>query len=85
MERPAWLDDEGKPKYKILCPVSYTQRLIRLSAGERKVAKNVDLTEDDKSVRSELSALEQQFDWPLHQMVGYMRRLDGACGKTLRG
>jgi hypothetical protein len=86
LERTAWLDEDGSPKYKTFCPVSYSQRFNRLTAGDRKVAKFAGGSSDEKlASTSELSALEQQFDWPLHQMVGYMRRLDGALGRTIRG
>ncbi len=85
MERPAWLDEDDNPKYKNFCPVSYTQRLNRLPAGDRRVAKIAGSSDERLAHTSELSALEQQFDWPLHQMVAYMRRLDGAYGKTIRG
>jgi hypothetical protein len=84
MHRSAWLDQDGNPKYKTLCPVSHNQRFNRLTPGERKVAK---VQGPAKEQAAEQSALEQQFDWPLHQMVGYMRRLDGALagGRTVRG
>ena len=84
MQRAAWLDQDGNPKYKTLCPVSYSQRFNRLTPAQRKVAK-VQGPADESA--AELSALEQQFDWPLHQMVGYMRRLDGALAgnRTMRG
>jgi hypothetical protein len=84
LERSAWLDEDGNPKYTTFCPVSYSQRFNRLSPGDRKVVK-LGTSDERFSNSSELSALEQQFDWPLHQMVGYMRRLDGALGKTIRG
>jgi hypothetical protein len=84
MERRDWLDDYGHPKYKTFCPVSYTQRLNRLPAGDRRVAKSAGSSDERLAHTSELSALEQQFDWPLHQMVAYMRRLDGALGRTIR-
>jgi hypothetical protein len=85
MERPAWLDEDGSPKYKTFCPVSYNQRLSRLPPGDRKIVKTQGTCDERLEHTSELSALEQQFDWPLHQMVGYMRRLDGALGRTVRG
>jgi hypothetical protein len=85
LERPAWLDEDGKPKYKTFCPVSSSQRFNRLTASDKKVARFAGSADERFANSSELSALEQQFDWPLHQMVGYMRRLDGALGKTIRG
>jgi hypothetical protein len=59
--------------------------LNRLPAGDRRVAKTAGSSNERLAHTSELSALEQQFDWPLHQMVAYMRRLDGALGRTIRG
>ena len=87
LERPAWLDEDGNPKYKTFCPVSHSQRFNRLTPSDKKVAKFASAGSSDERFAntSELSALEQQFDWPLHQMVGYMRRLDGALGRTIRG
>jgi hypothetical protein len=85
MERPAWLDAEGKPKYKIFCPVTLSERVKRLSSVERRAATVTVRSAEVKPDKSELrSALELQFDWALHQMVGYMRRLDGE-GKTKKG
>ena len=78
MERSAWLDQDGNPKYKIFCPVSMSDRVKRLTPVERRAAtatmRSAELTKADKSELR--SALELQFDWALHQMVGYMRRLD---------
>ena len=85
LERPAWLDEDGNPKYKTFCPVSSSQRFNRLTASDKKVARFAGSADERSANSSEKSALEQQFDWPLHQMVGYMRRLDGALGKTIRG
>jgi hypothetical protein len=77
MERKDWMQ-HGQPKYKIFCPVSSAERFKRCTATERRNFREA-LKEGDASRESmPLSALEQQYDWELHQMVGYMRRLDGS-------
>lgn len=77
MERKNWMQN-GRPKYKIFCPVSSAERLKRCTATQRRNSKEA-MKEGEASRESmPLSALEQQYDWELHQMVGYMRRLDGS-------
>jgi hypothetical protein len=76
MERRDWLDADGKCKFKLFCPVSATVVAKRVRATQRPNAgKAINDAE-------ELSALELQYDRELHEMVGYMRRLDGAFGLT---
>ena len=86
LNRADWLDEHGNPRFKTMCPVSQSERLKRLSAIERREAKPVvkEGEADGGAAASEgnqarpLSVLEQQYDWELHQMLAYMRRLDGA-------
>jgi hypothetical protein len=72
---------DGKPRFKVYCPVSVAERNKRLTAREKwRVRSSVsDMETDDDNVKISIrSALELQFDWCLHQMTGYMRCLDGA-------
>jgi hypothetical protein len=77
MERKDWMQ-HGQPKYKIFCPVSPAERLKRRPANERRNYKDAVKEGDAGRESMPLSALAQQYDWELHQMVGYMRRLDGS-------
>ncbi len=78
MERKDWLGTDGKPFYKIFCPVSAAEKSKRLSPIERKnVAKSKESEEGEGTETTPISALELRYDWQLHQMVGYMRRVDG--------
>ena len=76
MERGDWMDAEGKCKYRVFCPVAPTVAWKRLRPAERQSAEKA------KVEAEELSALELQYDRELHEMVGYMRRLDGEFGMT---
>ena len=80
MQRDDWLENE-KPFCKVLCPVSSAERQRRLTPAERRAHVVVD--GEDGSEAMAASALAIRYDWPLHQMVAYMRRLDGAT-KTIR-
>jgi hypothetical protein len=78
MHRAEWMAN-GKPKYTVFCPVTPAERLKRQSAPERRRSNSeaVDDAEAEVCKTTLRSALELQFDWELHQMVGYMRRIDG--------
>ena len=79
MERKDWLDTDGKPFCKTFCPVSAAERVKRLSPTERKnLSKSKASDEGEGTETTPKSALELRYDWQLHQMVGYMRRVDGA-------
>ena len=83
LERPDWMGSDGKPKFKVYCPVTAAERSKRLTASERRRSKSSEREIDEDTGKTSIrSALELQFDWPLHQMTGYMRRLDGAGGLT---
>ena len=76
MEREEWMVD-GKMGFKTYCPVS--EKAEAASRGKRKA---VAISVADRDARS---VLETHFDDELHQMTGYMRRLDGAYGKVKGG
>ena len=78
---------DGKPKFKEYCPVTPAEKNKLRSAIEwRSVSGEFEENEAEQDSRCQTvkkagsapSALELQFDWDLHQMTGYMRRLDGA-------
>ena len=77
MERGDWMDADGKCKYRVFCPVAPTAAWRRLQAVDRRQSR-----EQAKVEAEDLSALELQYDRELHEMVGYMRRLDGEFGMT---
>ncbi len=76
MERTEWMAN-GVRKYTTFCPV--TKKAEKAHAGKR----GRPVTGSEK--RDAISALELHYDAELHQMVGYMRRLDGALGKNKKG
>ena len=80
MERNDWMHGDTC-KYKVYCPVQPAAARKRLSTGEDRHAVPEDEAENQQS-NDQFSALELQFDWELHQMAGYMRRLDGEYGLT---
>ncbi len=72
MERDEWMLN-GARIFNTYCPVS--EKAEAASCGKRKSAPSAsDYERDDRSV------LESHYDTELHQMTGYMRRLDGAYG-----
>ena len=77
MEREEWMVD-GKMGFNTYCPVS--EKAENASCGKKR--KAVAISVSDRDARS---VLETHFDAELHQMTGYMRRLDGAYGKVRRG
>ena len=80
MQRDDWLENE-KPFCKVFCPVSSAERQRRLTPAERRA--HVGEAGEEGSNAMAASALAIRYDWPLHQMVAYMRRLDGVT-KTIR-
>lgn len=87
MKRSAWLDPEGNSKYETFCPLSANQLRQRLARvrGAGKQSRSTTDEESEGDSKTPLSALELQYDWPLHQMVAYMRRVDGKGRKTFKG
>ena len=83
LERPDWMAN-GSPKYKVYCPVTAAERRRRLPANERRSEYQAVAAGEAEEMTEIRSALEMQFDWELHQMTAYMRRLDGE-GKTRSG
>ena len=78
MHHSAWMDGD-LCKFSHFCPVPPAVAAKKTTSGRRK--SNTKSDASDEKV-GQLSALEQQFDWELHQMVGYMLRLDGDYGVT---
>ncbi len=79
MERKDWIEENGKPFCKSFCPVSATEKSRHLKASERKsLSKDLQDSGEEDSESTEKSTLELRYDWQLHQMVGYMCRLDEA-------
>ena len=72
LHRPDWIQN-GEPRYDTMCPVSAAKRLKRLSVSERRgLAAERREGEGGASEGNQsrpLSALEQRYDWELHQMV----------------
>ncbi len=81
MEKPFMARDEwmlnGARIFNTYCPVS--EKAEATSCGKRKIAHSASGSERDAT-----SVLESRYDTELHQMTGYMRRLDGAYG-TVKG
>ena len=82
MYREDWLGQNGEPFCKVFCPVSATERLKRLTGNDKRQFVADTDEEEFRSNAMQISALRYRYDWDLHQMVAYMRRLDGAT-KTL--
>jgi hypothetical protein len=82
MEREDWLEN-GEPFSKVFCPVSAAERGKRLKGKEKR--EFLAGHEEGEMISNAMvpSALYSRYDWDLHQMVAYMRRLDGAT-QTVR-
>ena len=78
MYREDWLGQNGEPFCKVFCPVSATERLKRLTGNDKRQFVADTDEEEFRSHAMHISALQYRYDWDLHQMVAYMRRLDGA-------
>jgi hypothetical protein len=76
MYREDWLGQNGEPFCKVFCPVSTAERVKRLRGNDKR--QFVDVAEHESPGSMHMSALQYRYDWDLHQMVAYMRRLDGA-------
>ena len=78
MYREDWLGPDREPFCKVFCPVSATERVKRLKGNDRRqfVAEKDEVELHSQAMHA--SALSYRYDWDLHQMVAYMRRLDGA-------
>jgi hypothetical protein len=83
MERPSWInEDTGKSRWLTFCPTSVAvekRRKFRSkqTPGVSSVSPTFAVTEK--------SALDHQYDMELHQMIAYMRRLDGKLPPNSRG
>ena len=85
MQRADWMDGD-RCKYKVYCPVQPAVASNRLAGGPSQRRRSADTdTGGTQEDCDQVSALELQFDWELHQMTGYMRRLDGEYGVTKKG
>ena len=83
LDRPDWiLPGSDKGRFATFCPIS--------TATEKRRAAKAKTTPGVNSVSPEFttdekSALALQYDLELHQMVAYMRRLDGSAPPNSRG
>ena len=76
MDRPDWLKPgTEKGLYVTFCPLSSATEKRRVSKS--KQSTQVSAVSPPFSIEKK-SALAHQYDVELDQMVGYMRRLDGA-------
>ena len=78
MEREDWLGQDGEPFCKVFCPVSASERGKRLRGNDKRQFVAEQGEGELESHAMHASALQYRYDWDLHQMVAYMRRLDGA-------
>ena len=84
MDRPDWLKTgTAVSRYVTFCPISMTTEKRRPAKAKQTPGVSpicpTGVTADEKS------ALAHQYDMELHQMVAYMRRLDGALPPNSRG
>ena len=85
MYREDWLGHNGEPIWKVFCPVSASERAKRLRGNDkRQFVAETDVAEFESPGTMLASALQCRYDWDLHQMVAYMRRLDGATQTLTR-
>ncbi len=83
LQRPAWLKlGTDTSRYLTFCPISKAAEKRRVSKCRQ--SSQVSADSPPFSVH-EKSAFAQQYDIELHQMVGYMRRLDGAYAPSPKG
>ena len=85
MDRPDWIKpgpDAGR-RFQIFCPLSAVTEKRRVSKSKQSSQVSADGPPGD--LVGEESALAQQYDLELHQMVAYMRRLDGAYAPSPQG
>ena len=76
LNRPAWRKQNSEEgRYLVLCPLSAATEKRRAS----KANQTPGMSARSSISRNEKSALFHQYDLELHQMIAYMRRLDGAC------
>ena len=78
MYREDWLGHDGEPIWKVFCPVSASERAKRLRGNDKRQFVAEQDEGGSQSHAMHASALQYRYDWDLHQMVAYMRRLDGA-------
>jgi hypothetical protein len=84
LDRPDWQKpgpDAGR-RFQLFCPLSAVTEKRRVSKS--KQSSQVSAVSPPFSI-DEKSALAQQYDLELHQMVAYMRRLDGAYALSPQG
>ena len=82
LQRPAWIiPGTENSRYLTFVPISRAtekRRGTKCRQSTQVLAASPPFSVDEKS------ALAQQYDMELHQMVGYMRRLDGAYAPSSR-
>jgi hypothetical protein len=84
MDRPDWRrPGTSVSRYVTFCPISLTSEKRRCAKAKQTPGVSpislTGVTADEKS------ALFHQYDMELHQMVAYMRRLDGALPPNSKG
>ena len=83
MDRPDWKKPNcDESRFLTLCPIN-AQTERRRHAKARQ-SPGVSAVRQPFSI-DEKSALAQQYDMELHQMIGYMRRVDAAYGTNSKG
>ena len=85
MARPDWRKsgvNTDQCRYLTFCPLSKATEKRR--ASKARTSSGVSAESPPFSI-DEKSALAQQYDRELHQMVAYMRRLDGAYPPNSKG
>ena len=84
LNRPAWCTPgSGQGRYLIMCPLSVATEKRR--GPKASNTPGITAERSSQSTLKEKSALFHQYDMELHQMISYMRRLDGAYGVVSRG
>ena len=84
MDRPDWQKPEpdGGRRYQCFCPISAVTEKRRVAKSKQSSQVSA---ESPPFSFEEQSALAHQYDLELHQMIGYMRRLDGAYAPNTKG
>jgi hypothetical protein len=84
LNRPAWRKPNSEDgRYLVLCPLSAATEKRR--APKASQTPGISPVSPSESTRSQKSALFHQYDLELHQMIAYMRRLDGAYSTNSKG
>ncbi len=83
LNRPDWIKSGNEAgQYLTFCPISTATEKRRSAKSKQSPGVSAD---SPPFTTEEKSALAHQYDIELHQMVAYMRRLDGAYPPNSRG